>query len=192
MGSDAIEREEREGSSFLWLAPFAPPKGWKVVPPGGMCLCTFLFVMKGEKVLLGRYADHPAWEDLCGLVSARVRANAQGWTIPASHLKFGEDPRHAARRVGEEVLTLDRGLVYSEPAVATFFYEPAAAPGEMHFDVSFLFEAALAADREVRTPPWYKALEWFALGDLPAIRFARQHEDVAQAWLRRRAGTITC
>ncbi len=181
MGSVRIGIEESGEGPFLWLAPFAPLKGWRGVPRGGMCLCAFLFVMSGGKILLGRYADHPAWEQLCGLESGRVKANARGWTIPASHLKFGEDPRDAARRIGEEILTLDRGLVYSEPYVKTFFYEPAIAPGEKHFDVS------VEAGVKIRKPPWYEALEWLDIGTLRREQFARQHEDVAESWLKKKA-----
>jgi hypothetical protein len=81
--------EEGGGSSFLWLAPFAPPQGWRSVPRGGMCLCAFLFVISGKKILLGRYADHPAWEQLCGMDNKRVITNACGWTIPSSRGSTG-------------------------------------------------------------------------------------------------------
>jgi len=178
--------EQNRGSSFLWLAPFAPQKGWTVVPRGGMCLCAFLFVMSRGKVLLGRYADHQAWEELCGMAGGRIRAHSRGWTIPASHLKFGEDPREAARRIGEGILLLDKGLAYSEPYVKTFFYEPASAPGEKHFDVLFLFEVSLEAGIKLPNPPWYEALEWHEIGKMPREQFARQHEDVAEAWLKKR------
>jgi hypothetical protein len=77
--------------------------------------------------------------------------------------------------------TLDTGLVYSEPYVTTFLYEPAAAPGEKHFDVHFLFEVAGAAGVNVSKPLWYEALEWFDIGALQRLPFARQHEDVAEA-----------
>jgi ADP-ribose pyrophosphatase YjhB (NUDIX family) len=153
-----------------------------------MCLCTFLFVVNGGKILLGRYADHPAWDDLAGMESKRIKANAHGWTLPASHLKFGEDPRDAARRIGKEILTFEKGLTYSEPAVTTFFYEPAIAPGERHFDVLFLFDVAVEEGINVRKPPWYDALEWISIGDLCREQFARQHEDVAAAWLKNRVG----
>jgi len=116
------------------------------------------------RLLLGKYADHPAWENLSGMESKRIKANAGGWTIPASHLKFGEDPRDAARRIGEEILTLDKGLAYSEPSVITFFYEPAIAPGEKHYDVLFLFNVSVEAGANVRKPPWYEALEWIDIG----------------------------
>jgi ADP-ribose pyrophosphatase YjhB (NUDIX family) len=118
----------------------------------------------------------------------RVKTNAGGWTIPASHLKFGEDPRDTARRIGEEILILDPGLVYSEPYVKTFFYEPAIAPGEKHFDVLFLFEVSVKVDVKVRKPPWYETLEWLDIGMVQREQFARQHEDVAEIWLKNRAG----
>jgi ADP-ribose pyrophosphatase YjhB (NUDIX family) len=186
MSSASAESKDDAGSAFLWLAPFAPSKGWTNVPRGGMCLCAFLFVMSRGKILLGRYADHPAWEQLCGMDSKRVKTNAGGWTIPASHLKFGEDPRNAARRIGEEILTLDKGLVYSEPYVKTFFYEPAIAPGEKHFDVLFLFEVSVKAGVKGGKPPWYEALEWFDIGTVHREQFARQHEDVMETWLKNR------
>lgn len=186
MGSTPVRIEESGNSSFLWLAPFAPSKGWTSVPRGGMCLCSFLFVMSGQKILLGRYADHPAWEELCGMGEKRIKASAGGWTIPASHLKFGEDPRDAARRIGEEILMLDKGLVYSEPYVKSFFYEPAIAPGEKHFDVLFLFDVSIDAGVKVSKPPWYDVLEWFDIGAVRGEQFARQHEDVAETWLKMR------
>jgi len=114
MGSAPIGIEGSGEGSFLWLAPFAPPKGWTAVPRGGMCLCAFLFV-------------------------------------------------------------------------TTFFYEPAIAPGEKHFDVLFLFDVSVEAGGNARTSPWYEALEWIAIGSLRHEQFARQHEDVAEAWLKKRA-----
>lgn len=184
----SVGREENVKDSFLWLAPFAPPKGFTLVPPGGMCLCAYLFVLSGEKVLLGRYAEHPAWEQLSGMDHQRIRANTAGWTIPSSHLKFGEDPRETARRIGKEILLLDKEPVYPEPYVKTFFYEPAIAPGEKHFDVLFLFEVSVGAGAKVMKPPWYEALEWIDVEILRRERFSRQHEDVADAWLKAKDG----
>ena len=152
-----------------------------------MCLCAYLFVVSRGKVLLGKYAEHPAWEQLAGMDGQRVKTNSLNWTIPSSHLKFGEDPREAACRIGEEILTLDKGLVYPEPYVKTFFYEPKMAPGEKHFDVLFLFELSVGVGAKVAIPPWYEALEWIDVGVLQYEQFARQHEDVVDAWLRARS-----
>lgn len=67
---------------------------------------------------MGKYADDPRREGLAGLDAEWRRKHSQGWTVPASHLKYGEDPRRAARRVAEEVLLL-RGLRLSKPGVET-------------------------------------------------------------------------
>ncbi|MHB9096428.1 MAG: NUDIX hydrolase [Syntrophales bacterium] len=186
MCSSSFDPEENATEPFLWLAPFAPPKGCTAVPRGGMCLCAFLFVVSKERILLGKYAPHPAWECLAGMEDKRIRANAHGWTIPARHLKFGEDPREAARHIGEEILLLDRGLAYPEPYVVTFFYEPAVAPGEKHYDVHFLFEISLDNGGELRTPPWYEKLAWFDIRTVRHEQFARQHQDVVDALLKAR------
>jgi ADP-ribose pyrophosphatase YjhB (NUDIX family) len=190
MTSRRFGLEETTNNSFLWLAPFAPAKGCTNVPRGGMCLCAFLFVVNGERILLGKYAEHPAWERLTGMDSKRVEAHSGGWTLPASHLKFGEDPRDAARRIGEDILMINKGLDYSEPHVETFFYEPAIAPGEKHFDVIFLFEVLVGADIRIRKPPWYEALEWHDAKAMRREQFARQHEDVVEVWLKARAGRM--
>jgi len=186
MCPSSFDPEENAPEPFLWLAPFAPAAGLTTVPRGGMCLCAFLFVQCEDKILLGKYAPHPAWERLTGMDDKRIRANGQGWTLPGRHLKFGEDPRAAARHIGEEILLLDRDLTYPEPRVATFLYEPAIAPGEKHYDVDFLFEIPLGKSGELRTPPWYETLAWFAIKTVWHEQFARQHQDVLEAWLRMR------
>lgn len=172
---------------FLWLSPKAPPAGFRNVPSGGMCLCAFLFVRRGERILLGKYADHPHWEELAGLDRDRRRANANGWTLPASHLKFGEDPRNAARRIGEEILQLP-DLRYEEPVVEVDAYEPLSIPGELHYDVWFFVDAFEAGKGELSKPDWYGELDWLDPRTTPSSAYARQHEDVVSRWLKRRAG----
>lgn len=181
-----LSKQKNPDDTFLWLAPFAPPNGHKSVPMGGMCLCVFLFVIKGSEVLLGKYREDPAWEKLTGMDTGRVKANLHGLTLPASHLKFGEDPLEAARRIGEEILMLPKGLTYQGPGVHTFFYEPSIAPGEMHFDVLFFYDVVLHGDFEISLPPWYASLEWVDTDVLINQKFARQHEDVVSAWLNKK------
>jgi len=182
MNSEIKDRND----NFLWLAPFAPPKGYTSVPEGGMCLCVFLFVIRGREVLLGKYREHTAWEKIAGLDERRVKSNQNGFTLPASHLKFGEDPADAARRIGEEILILPNDLSYSEPVVQTFFYELSIVPGKMHFDVLFLYDLVLKENYEIGIPPWYASLEWFDMDILMNLKYARQHEDVVSAWLMKK------
>src|SRR3972149_11009314 len=108
---------------FRWLSKNGPPAGFWDVPPGGMCRSAFLFVKRGRRILLGKYADDPKWEELAGLEPERRRVHGSGWTSPASQLKYGEDPRDAARRVGQQMLAVP-DLRYSEPRVEVDLYEP--------------------------------------------------------------------
>ncbi len=167
---------------FLWLSDTGPPTGFRRVPPGGMCLSAFLFVRRSDRILLGKYRDHPAWETLAGLDPERVRVHGQGWTIPASQLKFGEDPRAAARRIAEEILRIPT-MRFSEPRVETDLYEPKRFPGRMHYDVWFFVDAVPADDLALEVPPWYAELAWHDPRGLPSSEYARGHEDVVARWM---------
>jgi ADP-ribose pyrophosphatase YjhB (NUDIX family) len=166
---------------FLWLNERAPSAGFQKLPEGGMCLSVFLFVKRGSELLLGKYADDNRWEQLTGLDPERRRKHGQGWTLPASHLKYGEDPRAAARRVAEDVLQL-RGLRFREPRVETEFAEWTRPSGSgWHYDVWFFVDADGAPDHVVK-PPWFTALEWHDPRAVPASAWARAHEDVVARW----------
>lgn len=168
---------------FLWLSSAGSAHGFHQLPDGGLCLSAFLFVTRGEQLLLGRYADDPRWEELAGLGEDRRRAHGKSWTIPASHLRYGEDPRDAGQRIASEILGLQE-LDLSEPRVETETYVPVRFPelGE-HYDVWFFLEASLPADAEVEVPPWYDALAWHDPATLEAGAYARSHEDVVARWL---------
>lgn len=164
---------------FLWLNTSAPPRGFREVPAGGMCLCAFLFVRRGSEILLGRYRNDPAWETLAGLDQSRLDRHSHGWTVPSVHLQFGQDPREAAFHIGAAILQLP-GLRYGEPRVYTETYPLAA--DLPHYDMWFFVEAELAPDAIVQTPPWYDSLAWHDPRTLPASDFARAHEDVVARW----------
>jgi ADP-ribose pyrophosphatase YjhB (NUDIX family) len=153
-----------------------------------MCVSTFLFLRRGPKILLGKYADDPRWEDLAGLDEAWRGRHRHGWTIPARQLKFGEDPRDAARHVGETILQLP-GLRYGEPRAEVDLYESQRAAGHLHYDLWFLVDASLPKGVEVAKPPWYAAIEWKDPRTTARSEFARGHEDVVARWLARRRRT---
>ena len=167
---------------FLWLSKSGPPAGFWSLPPGGMCVCAFLFVKHDGKILLGKYADDPKWEELVGLDAGRRQRHGKGLTIPATHLRFGEDPRDAARRIGTEVLRLS-ALKYSEPRVEVDVYPSNDFPGNMHADVWFLVDATLYDGTSVAVPPWYRELGWHDPRTTPGNMYARAHEDVVARWL---------
>ncbi len=166
---------------FLFLRDQGPPAGFWHTPPGGMCVSAFLFVRRGKKLLLGKYRDDPRWEQLAGLDRDRRRNYGHGWTIPARQLKFGEDPRHTARAVGEDILRI-RGLRFSEPRVEVDLYEPRWLPGKQHYDMWFLVDAVAPKGWTLQVPPWYAELVWLDPAQLRDEDYARGHQDVVARW----------
>lgn len=168
---------------FLWLSDAGPPSGFHSLPPNGMCVCAFLFVVRDGKLLLGKYADDPRWETLTGLDADRWRTHGRGWTLPATHLKFGEAPREAARRIAEDVLGL-RGASLREAGIESDHYVPKRFPHlGMHYDLWLFYEGRVEGD--VARPPWYRELSFLDPSKLRAEDFARGHEDVVSRWKTR-------
>ncbi len=176
---------EGEGP-FLWLSKGAPPAGFRTLPPGGMCVGAFLFVRRGGKILLGKYREDPRWESLAGLDAGRVKTHSAGWTIPARHLRFGEDPREAAHEIAEDILDIHR-MAVKEPRVEVDVYEPKQVPGQLHYDIWFLFDATPPKGWTLAVPPWYAELTWHDPKTLPATEYARSHHDVVARWLQKPA-----
>lgn len=167
---------------FLWLSESGSPFGFRRLPPGGLCLSSFLFVRRGNEILMGRYADDPRWETLAGLDADRRRAHGHGWTIPASHLKFGESPQDAARRVAREILQMPDAEP-SEPRVVSEVGEPRRFPGLLHQDFLFLHDLELPDGAPVAMPPWYAEMAWIDPRATPASAWARSHDEVVARWL---------
>lgn len=170
---------------FLFLRENSSPYGFWKMPKGGMCVSAFLFVRRDGKILLGRYKEDPRWADLAGLDEGRVRSNTAGWTLPASQLKFGEEPRAAARRIGEEILGV-RALTYSEPRAESDLYEASFAQGHLHYDLWYLVDARPPPAWQPEVPPWYADLAWHDPKSVPASAYARGHGDVVERWLQPR------
>lgn len=172
---------------FLWLSPNGSPRGYHSLPPGGLCLSVFLFLRRGDEVLLGKYADHPRLEDVAGLDATRRQAHGKGWTIPASHLKYGEDPRDAAKRVAKDMLGL-RDLTFTEPRVEVELGVPARFPDmPPHMDVWFFVEARVPDGFEAARPEWFRELAFVDPATLVASDYGRSHEDIMARWLAVRA-----
>jgi ADP-ribose pyrophosphatase YjhB (NUDIX family) len=185
-------RDHVEGDGpFLWLsASAAPPRGYRRLPEGGLCLSTFLFLRRGNDILLGKYADDQRLEELTGLDATRRRAHGRGYTIPATHVKHGEDPRDAARRLARDVLGIREPLALRQPTVETDYGEPARFPGMIHYDVWFFVEADVPDGFEVATPQWYAELAWKDPRVLAPSDYGRSHDEIVARWLVPRPATF--
>jgi ADP-ribose pyrophosphatase YjhB (NUDIX family) len=168
---------------FLWFSEQGPPKSYHRLPRTGMCISAFVFVRQGDKLLLGKYADTPKWEELSGMDPTRWRTHGKGWTIPASHLKYGEEPRAAGRRVAEEILGL-HGSDLSEPRIESDLGEPARFPGMGdHYDLWLFFDVELPAGATVERPAWWRELAFVDPRKLSPADWGRSHDDIAARWL---------
>ncbi len=171
---------------FLWLSTNAPPSGFREVPKGGMCVSAFLFVTRGDDLLLGKYADDPAWEQLAGLDPDRVKTHGKGWTIPASQLRFGEQPRDAGERIAKDILHL-QGVHLHEFPPESDLYRPVRFPElGLHYDIWCFYEASISRGSKLEQLPWYDALEFHDARSLPESEYARGHRDVVERWLTAR------
>jgi hypothetical protein len=173
---------------YLWINKYSPPAGFHRVPPGGMCIGVFLFVQSGRRLLLGRVRPHEKWERLAGENVERMRNDARGWKIPARQLRLGEDPRDAARDIGESMLGI-RGLRYFEPRIEVEFWrlgDQASGPPKrrkmFHYDMWFLVDAKVPAGWAVKTPAWFDELAWVDPSSISKRGWSRFHDDVWRRW----------
>ena len=196
VGSGTVDPEVRyapgmDGNGpFLWLSEYAPPAGFKNVPSGGMCVSAFVFVRRGKKILLGKIRPHSDWERLAGLDAERQEKHGKGYNIPSRQLKFGEDPLHAARHIGEKILAIPN-IRCTGPRVEVehwqlgdLAYGPPERKVLWHYDIWFLFDAEVPSSLEIKTPPWFRELEWHDPEQVAKSAYTRGHEDVVARWMQ--------
>jgi ADP-ribose pyrophosphatase YjhB (NUDIX family) len=138
-----------------------------------LCLSAFLVSWEKGGLLVGRMRDPKAWETLDAVPGAAAW-RADRWVLPGGHLRAGEHPDAAARRIAADHLravlgdlSLRRVLSYAEP-------RPDLGQA-VHWDLCFVYDAELDV---AGTPPWFAELRRVDLEDLRRERFARGHGDV--------------
>ena len=162
---------------FLWFSPKAPPQGHREVPEGGFCVSACLVVRDAAGlVLAGRYApDHPELEARTGMDDARRHKYAQGFTLPARHMRLGESPDEAARSIARELTPID----IDAPRLVRAWsesYDLDTYPGHTHHDLLFGFVAQ--ARGAPRVPARYEELRFVREEE---VAWARGHDDVLAA-----------
>lgn len=175
---------------FLWFREAAPARAYRVVPAAGFCVSVFVLLRRGSRVLLGRYADHPAWEQLAGLDPDRVQDYMGGWTVPGRHLRLGEHPREAGLAIVKDLLNLDPDAVtLSQPRVETSFGPHPKFPDDgEHFDLWFFLAGDVDEDVVSEPPPWYEELAFVDPRRISTDDLSRCHDEVLDAFLSSRVG----
>jgi len=147
------------------------------VPTGGTCISSFL-VLKGKNgVLVGKMTKPEVWVErfFVGEAFAPKYASSGKWLLPASHLKYGEKPEDAAKRILSEQLGL-KGVKLSLAEVQSHLTGDPKDPEAAHWDICFVYEGTVKG--KVPKPEWFSELEFLKPKTLAAEDFTRGHGDV--------------
>jgi hypothetical protein len=158
-----------------------PSPGQSLVPGDGMCLSSFLILTDPgdpSRVLLGKIAPGPAWEEAGGIDPARAARIASGWMLPASQLLLFESPADAAGRIASELLGVPLGPVPSPTVFSETYRRAGAETADPHWDLHFLFRAP-GPDRAPTHRLWQE-LAYLEPRRLLRSEFARNHGDILE------------
>jgi ADP-ribose pyrophosphatase YjhB (NUDIX family) len=147
------------------------------VPKGGACISAFLVLEGKDGVLVGKMTKPDIWVErfLVGPSFAPKYASSGKWTLPASHLQYGEKPEKAAERILKEQLGLS-GVKLMLSQVQSHLSQDPNDPDAAHWDICFIYTGKIRG--KVSMPEWFSQLEFVRPGKLSAEDFTRGHGDV--------------
>jgi ADP-ribose pyrophosphatase YjhB (NUDIX family) len=147
------------------------------VPKGGACISTFLVLTGKNGILVGKMAKPEVWVEkfFVGETFAPKYASSGKWVLPASHLKFGEAPEDAAKRVLAEQLGLRRVKLRLGEVQSHLSQDP-NDPEAAHWDVCFVYEGKVRG--AFKRPEWFSELTFVKGKGITVQDFTRGHGDV--------------
>ena len=147
------------------------------VPKGGTCLSSFLVLKGKEGILVGKMAKPEIWVErfLVGRMFAPKYASSNKWLLPASHLKYGEKPEDAAKRVLTEQIGFAKTKL-SLLEVQSHLSQDPNDPEAAHWDICFVYGGKLRGTPQ--TPEWFSELRLVKARKLTIENFTRGHGDV--------------
>jgi ADP-ribose pyrophosphatase YjhB (NUDIX family) len=147
------------------------------VPKGGTCISAFLVLAGKGGFLAGKMTQPNVWVEkfLVGENFAPKYAASGKWILPASHLKYGEKPEDAAKRILTEQLGLSKvKLTFTE--VQSHLSGNPNDPEGAHWDICFIYVGRVKGN--VPKPEWFSELAFLKPKDLSVEDFTRGHGDV--------------
>jgi len=147
------------------------------VPKGGACISVFLVLKGRDGILVGKMTRPEIWIDrfLVGEAFAPKYAASGKWLIPASHLKFGEDPEDAAVRVLVEQVGARKSKL-SLLQVQSHLSQDPNDPEAAHWDICLIYGGRPRG--KVERPEWFSDLRFVKPKELTSEDFTRGHGDV--------------
>ncbi|HTS33065.1 MAG TPA: hypothetical protein VMI55_03895 [Thermoplasmata archaeon] len=175
---------------FARMNPGSAPLGpaYSVVPSGGMCLSAFVVLSppgEPKRVLVGRVAPDPRWEEIGALDPERAARFANHWMLPATQLLLFESPGEAARRIGRELLGLELTDLSGPQVFSEAYRRPESTAEDPHWDLHFVFRGT--GPRTPPAHPLWRELTYLSVGETDRAGFARNHGDVLElaGWVPR-------
>jgi hypothetical protein len=150
------------------------------VPPGSVCLSSFVATSDGKGVLAGRMDRLDIWVERFYVSPANGKNFlASGkLLLPASHLQWYESPLDAAVRILREQALLDVPKEKLKLVDAQSHLRPTADdPSIPHWDICFVYSADLPS-AQLKQPEWFK--DFGFKSNLKADDFTRGHGDVLE------------
>ena len=148
------------------------------VPKGGTCISTFLVLTGKSGILVGKMTKPEIWVErfFVGENFAPQYASSGKWLLPASHLKYGEKPDDAARRVLTEQIGInDTKLAFSQ--VQSHLSQDPNDTESAHWDICFIYGGQLRV-KQLSKPEWFSELTFQKPKNLRCEDFTRDHGDI--------------
>ena len=156
------------------------------VPPGGVCLSSFVLVRSGGNVLVGKMVRPDIWIDrfFVGERFAPDYVASDKYLLPARHLAWYESPLEAAESVirDQAKLRISMGGLHLVDVQSHVRGDVNSSEQPPHWDICFLYETRVPTKtaRHLKTPPWFKDFHFAPLSSLQVSDFTRGHGDVLQ------------
>ena len=157
------------------------------VPPGGVCLSSFVVLRQGNEILVGKMTKPDVWVKrfFVGQKFAPMYASSDKFLLPARHLAWYESPSEAAEDVIKQQLSLKvpKGRLRMIDVQSHIRGDIKSKNQPPHWDICFVFEARISREfvRGIKQLPWFKELGFRKLSDLRSSDFTRGHGDVLEA-----------
>ena len=145
------------------------------VPPGLTCISTFVLVKREGSILLGKLTRPEDWFDEFLLYKERPENWMNMWRIPGTHLKQGEHPEDAARRILEKQLgfgDFDFHLYQVQSHTSSL----QSGPADIHWDLCFIYDAT--TNEEPKPNQYFSEISYFRAEDIKIDELGSQHGGV--------------
>ncbi len=154
------------------------------VPPGAICLSSFVVVKNSSQILVGKMAKPEIWIDrfFVGEDRAPIYVSSGKYLVPASHLAWYESPLEAARRVmADQVLLPElKDQIRLLDVQSHVSGDPTNESEPPHWDICFVYETNVPAKiaKNLARPEWFQDFGFISSAMLTREHFTRGHGDV--------------